>query len=277
MFVSRRRFILKTCGTTTPLQCLGPLMLLVEKYAGFDEVEDVFYSRKNFKRPDLQKNPHRSFEKEVTFLDSFFANVPDSPKPDVAGGTAYCLGSPARDCWYLYTLNPTSRHTRPRAPDQTLEVLMTDLDPEVMKIFTQQGASSAADATQKSGIDLIIPQMVIDDYLFEPCGYSMNGITKNGCYMTIHITPEKDFSYVSFETNMPQASYKDIINRVVNTFRPGKVVITVFANKESTAAEFPAALQQIPMVGETLRRQDTQYCHLHNYDLTFAFYSKFPS
>lgn len=31
------------------------------------------------------------------------------------------------------------------------------------------------------------------------------------------------------------------------------------------------------MVGETLRRQDTQYCHLHNYDLTFAFYSKFPS
>jgi hypothetical protein len=36
--------------------------------------QDVFYSRKNFKRPDLQKNPHRSFEKEVAFLDSFFVN-----------------------------------------------------------------------------------------------------------------------------------------------------------------------------------------------------------
>lgn len=36
--------------------------------------QDVFYSRKNFKRPDLQKNPHRSFEKEVAFLDSFFNN-----------------------------------------------------------------------------------------------------------------------------------------------------------------------------------------------------------
>uniref|UniRef100_A0A1B6HA52 S-adenosylmethionine decarboxylase proenzyme n=1 Tax=Homalodisca liturata TaxID=320908 RepID=A0A1B6HA52_9HEMI len=265
LFVARRRFILKTCGTTTPLQCLAPLMLLVENYAGFDQVEDVFYSRKNFKRPDLQKNPHRSFEKEVALLDSFFAN----------GGTAYCLGSPARDCWYLYTLNPPNPH--PPQPDQTLEVLMTDLDPQVMKIFTQEGSSSAADATQKSGIDLIIPQMAIDDYLFEPCGYSMNGIAKNGCYMTIHITPEKDFSYVSFETNMPQASYQQLIERVVNTFRPGKVVITVFANKESVAAEFPKAVQQMATVGEELRRHDLQYCRLHNYDLTFAFYSKFPS
>jgi hypothetical protein len=41
MFIARRRFILKTCGTTTPLQCLKPLMVLVEQYAGFDEVEVV--------------------------------------------------------------------------------------------------------------------------------------------------------------------------------------------------------------------------------------------
>jgi hypothetical protein len=41
MFVARHRFILKTCGTTTPLQCLKPLMLLVEQYTGFDEVEVI--------------------------------------------------------------------------------------------------------------------------------------------------------------------------------------------------------------------------------------------
>lgn len=39
MFVSKRRLILKTCGTTTPLQCLEPLLDLVESYAGFDKVE----------------------------------------------------------------------------------------------------------------------------------------------------------------------------------------------------------------------------------------------
>lgn len=43
LFVSKRRFILKTCGTTTPLQCLKPLMALVNKYAGFDDIEVVLF------------------------------------------------------------------------------------------------------------------------------------------------------------------------------------------------------------------------------------------
>ncbi|KAJ4438647.1 hypothetical protein ANN_14594, partial [Periplaneta americana] len=174
MFVARRRFILKTCGTTTPLQCLKPLMMLVEQYAGFDEVEDVFYSRKNFKRPDLQMRPHQAFEEEVALLDTFFKD-----------GAAYCLGTVNRDCWYLYTLNPLEgdnnkkRHRGIPEPDQTLEILMSDLDPEVMSIFTREESSSAAEATQKSGIEKLIPNMMIDDFLFEPCGYSMNGISKS--------------------------------------------------------------------------------------------------
>ena len=28
-------------------------------YSGHDKVEDVFYSRKNFARPELQRSPHR--------------------------------------------------------------------------------------------------------------------------------------------------------------------------------------------------------------------------
>lgn len=33
---------------------------------------------------------------------------------------------------------------------------------------------------QRSGIDKLIPDMIIDDYAFEPCGYSMNGVSKHG-------------------------------------------------------------------------------------------------
>lgn len=40
---------------------------------------------------------------------------------------------------------------------------------------------------QKSGIDKIIPNMIIDDFLFEPYGYSMNGVTKNvSTYIVIY-------------------------------------------------------------------------------------------
>ena len=52
--------------------------------------------------------------------------------------------------------------------------------------------------------------------------------------MTIHITPEPECSYVSFESNIPQRSYRDVILRVLQCFKPGKFILTVFANKVST-------------------------------------------
>jgi S-adenosylmethionine decarboxylase len=42
------------------------------------------------------------------------------------------------------------------------------------------------------------PPADIDDYVFEPCGYSMNGV-EGGTFSTVHITPEEGFSYASFE------------------------------------------------------------------------------
>ncbi|KAE8751800.1 hypothetical protein FOCC_FOCC001649 [Frankliniella occidentalis] len=266
MFVSKDRFILKTCGTTTPLECVEPLLKLVKLHAGFNAYEDVFYSRKNFKRPELQKSPHRSFDQEVDLLNSIFKD-----------GSSYCLGDEESECWYLYTLHPnnvpSSDLTR---SDQTLEILMSDLDPKVMSIFTKANSSSATEATKKSGIDKLIPSMRIDDFLFDPCGYSMNGINKAGHYMTIHITPEPDFSYVSFESNIPQSSYKDVISRVIETFKPGKFVVTIFANQASPASSSAHEMEKLSRFGPWMQG-DIQYCRLNNYDLSYTFYSKFPS
>lgn len=150
MFVSKRRWILKTCGTTTPLQCIEPLLQMASKLAGYTDVEHLFYSRKNFKRPDLQVSPHRGFEEEVALLDTFFDD-----------GRAYCLGSVNRDCWYLYTVNRSGSDlscsieneiSKDVDPDQTIEILMTELDPEVMAIFTKEECSKAKEATEVSFI-----------------------------------------------------------------------------------------------------------------------------
>lgn len=89
------------------------------------------------------------------------------------GGAAYVLGRLNSECWYLYTLN------KPRSideGDQTLEIIMTKLDSDVMSIFTRDVSSSAEDATKRSGIDTIFPNALLDGFLFDPCGYSVNAI-----------------------------------------------------------------------------------------------------
>ena len=114
MFISQRRFILKTCGTTTPLECIRDLLGMAKLFAGFDSIEvllglfsydshkrilllfqDIFYSRKNFERPELQLKPHRSFEQEVALLDEMFAD-----------GAAYCLGTLNRYMVHMVHIRP---------------------------------------------------------------------------------------------------------------------------------------------------------------------------
>ena len=38
---------------------------------------------------------------------------------------------------------------------------------------------------QKSGIDKLLPEMKMDDFLFSPIGYSMNGIMKEVAKLTV--------------------------------------------------------------------------------------------
>ncbi|KAI7694918.1 hypothetical protein SSS_02120 [Sarcoptes scabiei] len=86
---------------------------------------------------------------------------------------------------------------------------------------------TAKEVTRRSGIDTIIPGMMIDDHLFTPCGYSMNGLLEK-YYMTIHVTPEQNFSFVSIETNVPQKCYASFIGKLIHLFKPGKFMLNLF-------------------------------------------------
>jgi len=180
MFVFPHKLILKTCGTTTLLLGLRRLLRIAAEHAGFpfhntkslDDIHAaaspyrVFYSRKNFLFPDKQRGPHRSWKQEVKFLDDMFE-----------GGSAYMVGKMNGDHWYLYITSPETSITPPRTPedqknltyqpnsnkiptsagsifnggmetnDETLEILMTDLDPENAKQFYLEHASAVASTT----------------------------------------------------------------------------------------------------------------------------------
>ncbi|KAF9197442.1 spermidine resistance protein [Haplosporangium sp. Z 27] len=91
--------------------------------------------------------------------------------------------------------------------DQTVEILMTNLNPEAMKRFYQRpddvpGTVGGVRVDQETGLAGLFPQAQLDSYLFTPCGYSANAM-QDGNYYTIHVTPEPVCSYASFETNIP--------------------------------------------------------------------------
>lgn len=188
MFVWPHKLILKTCGTTTLLSGLPRILEIATLFGGFPKATAppsrgiavaaapyrVFYSRKNFLFPDRQRGPHRSWRDEVRTMDKLFLN-----------GSAYMIGKMNGEHWYLYLTEPHTMLTPPGSPslkpkfeetetkvinlpgrpasnadnepDETLEILMTDLDEENAKQFYLDHASGVAKANylnfDKDGCD----------------------------------------------------------------------------------------------------------------------------
>lgn len=227
LFVYSHKMIIKTCGRTTLLRCLHPLLRHTAQLGL--ELEWLGYSRKNYTFPDDQCFPHSSFLEEFAYLKKH---------PNLSAhldGSGYVLGPITGDHWLVYVSDKSDRPSF-QSTERTLNIMMFDLDAEAAALFYQDKCPTAADMTRRSGISDLVPGAVIDDRAFEPCGYSMNAILY-GSYTTVHITPEPECSYASFETNTPLKSYTSLINNVLATFRPGRVVITMMADA--------AGLQQI--------------------------------
>lgn len=153
---------------------------------------------------------------------------------------------------------PTKRFYQ---PDQTLEILMTRLDSSVCKSFYHPAGSgpgeytstydesSSSDAhalgaelSQTLGLSALLPDATIDSFLFSPCGYSSNAV-QGDRYATIHVTPEDAYSYASFETNVSFGTtgrgpkkLADLVNRVLDIFRPASMSITLFVSDDEDEA-----------------------------------------
>lgn len=259
MFVSQERLILKTCGQTTLLRCIKPLLELAKTECGLSNVQDFFYSRMNYLAPGLQSTPHQTFEQEVQWLDQLFSD-----------GAGYALGRMnGPDTWYLYTLDNTLPGVN--EPDQTLEILMLDLDREVMNNFYKSVHSDADEVSKVTGITDLLPGAVIDAVLFDPCGYSANGLLNNS-YFNIHITPQEECSYVSFETNIKVSCYKELISNVLKTFKPGRFLMTLFANEGAPCGFSYRTFQEGAIAG--YKRNDLQLSQMKMYNLTYGHYEK---
>lgn len=268
LFVYEYQMIIKTCGTTTLLNCISKLLELAEG-VGLTKVDNVFYNRQNFFFPERQLEPHQGFKAESKVLDSYFAN-----------GGAYTVGRVNENHYNFYNAECRMSRNDPAMleRDATLEILMTGLSQDRMKFFYHQNDVSNEEIRIKSGIADFFPQAKIDDYMFEPYGYSLNALMDEG-YYTIHITPQPNCSFVSFETNVYLPDYTELISKVLAAFQPERFIVAHLANSLATQElrdeNKRLAWSQAALVEKfDLRVQDDIFCHFDHYDLYFNQYTK---
>lgn len=229
LFIYPYKIILKTCGTTKLLQSIPRILELASELSV--PLMSAKYSRGTFIFPGAQPSPHRSFSEEVSTLNHFFGNL-------ASGGNAYVIGDPASPNrnWHIYYATE-----KPELPMVTLEMCMTGLSSEKASIFFNNPEDTQTKKmTKLSGISNIVPEMEICDFEFEPCGYSMNGIT-GPALSTIHVTPEDGFSYASYEAmgfDPMKLGFGCLVERVLGCFAPTdfSVAVTVFGGRGQAAS-----------------------------------------
>jgi S-adenosylmethionine decarboxylase len=174
----------------------------------------------------LQPYPHGSFAQETEFLEQHFGHLG-------SGGKSYILGEPDQfPNWHVYEAASVGNKEGVE-PVYTLEMCMQKLDStKAAQFFKAAGFADAKAMTVASGINTILPGSQIDDFDFEPCGYSMNAI-ENRAFSTIHITPEDAFSYASFEASgytPEEVSPHEIVKKVLGVFNPGRFSLALSAD-----------------------------------------------
>lgn len=247
LFVYEYKMVLKTCGTTTLLKCLA-LLLNVTKELGM-ELEWVGYSRKNYTYPGDQMWPHCSFSEEMNYLKSH------SHLSSRLNGSGHILGPLTNDHWFVYVADQCRRPSY-LCTDRTINIMMFDMHPSVASLFYKSECPTGKEMTARTGISHLVPGAIVDDFAFEPCGYSMNAIL-HGNYTTVHVTPEPICSYASFETNTPLQSYNATVRNTLNVFKPQRFVLTMFADdaglKELQEKPFDLQTINVPHMGNYTR------------------------
>lgn len=166
----------------------------------------------------VQPAPHTSFTDEIDTLKKYFADITRSCN-------AYVMGDNCRGLqWHVFVAG-----SKPRLQnDLSLEVCMTGLSQSAAEHFVKDKKFvSSWKTTCDSGISDLLPGADIDDFVFWPCGYSMNGLLDGG-FITIHVTPEESCSYASVEFTGFQTKHiqlDKVMNQVVKIFQPENLYV----------------------------------------------------
>jgi len=213
------RILMITCGETTLVKALPEILNIVEQR----NIMQVFYEQKNFLFP--HKQPAR-FEDELETILKYFP------------GESCRFGPASGDHINVFC----SSHAKSiKQPDATLQVLMHDLHPDKMEIFRSSTTGAEDRIEKRIGLDRVYPYMLKDRHIFSPPGYSVNGIFQAD-YFTVHVTPQADGSYASFETNIIEKNYYGIISAIISIFNPSRFSVVLTSSMDDLSLSLHSAV-----------------------------------
>ncbi len=236
LFVYDHYLVMITCGTTRLVSAVDFLM----KEFKPEQIQAFFYERKNELLP---QNQSTDFFKDVQQLRKWFE------------GEALRYGREDEHHLYLFA---SEKDFKPLKGDHTMEVLMHGIPDPVVKHFTDCKGCDLEKLRANSGIDQIV-QGEIDDFVFDPMGYSLNSI-KDNRYFTIHITPENHGSYISFETNAFDSDMQvEWTQKVLQVFQPMSFDLVLFNDQKIKQPDFSNYILKRQFSERLKTQYETQY------------------
>lgn len=278
LIVYPAKFIIKTCGKTVPIRSISK-MLEFARGVGL-QPEWLCYSRKNFLAPSEQPWEHQSKEAEIALCRQACQGT----------GDAFVLGQLTGDHWLIYDANFMMADCTYRG-DFQVDLMMHGLPKDVRNVFhisESEGSAEAAQAmTKRSGLADLVESIngEVDDYCFSPCGYSCN-IHAGETYAMVHVTPQEECSYASFETNFGSTRFgvpssdvglhlNALVGKVLDVFQPERLTLTLFIDK---GAEDAVATAPFDAADARYRRRTLTCTRFEqDYAATIANYVSGPS
>lgn len=179
----------------------------------------------------------------------------------------------------------SSDHSDLASPDGDLEREKLTFPEEL----TTEGHTLGTVVSDSCGLADIYPTLKypdarIDAYLFTPCGFSANGVIPapedagSTHYFTVHVTPEPQCSYASFETNVPASQTGretvDVVAQVVSIFKPGRFSVTLFEAKDEDEGMTRIKKDKRMDSIKGYRRIDRVVHDLEGYELIFRHFER---
>ncbi|KPU83544.1 hypothetical protein JI57_01035 [Psychromonas sp. PRT-SC03] len=202
LFIWENKLLLITCGNTHLLQAA----LYFKNESPVNSIKSLLFQRHQANQPDAQKS---TFSEDIAILQTMIKGKCQHWQDDYQG-----------DIFQSDTY---------QSENSTTDIIMLNSLQSCFSKRLHNTTVSSATIEQQLQLNTYFKTFSIHQHSFHPRGYSVNGV-QDEYYFTLHLSPEKVASYLSFETNLESDISKPFIEHLITLFNPKKSYLMSFTS-----------------------------------------------